>query len=176
MAGERGEREYDNRMDFLFDEINRGVTADEAYRNWHLYIRTRKKSWEIKGEQSVINTIYAIHKLHFVKEIEEYPSYSPEDLEYKDLRVSIGVDEDRTEDVFVQVKSSRYGVKIFRQEICKAYILSSPEFTRWMFEKRLILIVGSEDEDKIRDGFTIQLEQIEDYWRNKNSRNKTGIN
>lgn len=146
------------RVEFLFGQIRRRVTADEAYAALEQYEKSFKEKGRREiGDTSEYNVMRALLVLPVVEGIRRSRRLSEEDVRGVDLTVSL-ID-DPLKSVGVQVKSSDEAVREFRDFGSQSgqYRLNGEEV---LARRKLIVLNGRAPEDDIRENFLNGLEIV----------------
>lgn len=145
------------RIEFLFDQIRRGIVAEEAYAALDQFeVSFKKKKRLERGDKSEYNAMQAILSLPMVWSVKRSARLSPEDIMGIDLTVKL---DDPIESVGVQVKSSDEDVRKFRDFGSQSgqYRTDGEEI---LAKRGLIVLNGRAPSEVIQENFLNGLEVV----------------
>lgn len=154
------------RVEGLFKAIESGEKVADILVRREQNIRRAIGQWEV-GNNSEQNVSSALLELPEVASVTVTPKGRHADSQGIDLKVSLN--RDKVDAVFrrvhVQVRSSRKGIKKFKEDRAIMLGLSQEALEEYLKESRLIVLNGRLPSDIIRQQFLDQLQAIIDYNR-----------
>jgi hypothetical protein len=114
-----------------------------------------------RGREAELNVVSAVKKLPGVLAAERIEQYSIDDQNGRDVRVTLSPDHYPITEVFVQVKSRKDAMNVFRRKFKKKHgIQTADELEQTLRSQRLIILNGQKDEDTIIDVYNQKLKGI----------------
>lgn len=113
---------------------------------------------EKRGDENELKVLEIIKRIPGVKSGGQTPKFSQADMAGRDL--SIGLDSE-LERVYVQVKSSELGIKLFYENLVKSRnLMTQDDVDKWLTDNYLVVINATWDEEEIIKVFKESIEKM----------------
>lgn len=146
------------RVEFLFNQIQKNATADQAYAALEKYeVSVSRKKRSESGFESERNVMHALYELPIVDTIVRSKQFSPEDMQGIDLTVQLL--DAMIQSVDVQVKSNKADVRKFR-DFAPHSKTFRPDGADILARRGLVVLNGQDRLEVIQEHFMEGLDRI----------------
>jgi len=161
------------RTDQIFDLLNQGFTTDQI----NTILAQRKQHSESLAQRGVKSELLAknfLNSLNYVASATIISDRESADAKMRDIEVVINKPVFEIEFarrlvipgnlIWVQVKSSNYGIDIAIAGLVRRTNISPSQIDRLLYERRLIFLNARDDDNSNRSYFATQIDRMDYYW------------